>query len=245
MDAAPVVAVSPSFPTDPAVVIEPDPVYPVLERGLRLEQARVGSPSFGVTVPFPKGWARTDTDLVESKWAPPGSPLNTYLLRVKIVSGLRLTIEQALAQRRTALESVVTEWDLENESDDTFTATYVNDEHRRLAIERFLSLDGTDNAFVTIAVIGRVADREGLSDLWPGSRRRAPALEAVGLDRVQHLVGSGPVRLRTCTQSRRFAATWLTRSTVTPPGQPLCSTVTDGFSPASVIGSAESSHSGC
>lgn len=165
MDAAPVVAVSPSFPTDPAVVIEPDPVYPVLERGLRLEQARVGSPSFGVTVPFPKGWARTDTDLVESKWAPPGSPLNSYLLRVKIVSGLRLTIEQALAQRRTALESVVTEWDLENENDDTFTATYVNDEHRRLVIERFLSLDGTDNAFVTIAVIGRVSDREGLSDL--------------------------------------------------------------------------------
>lgn len=165
MDTAPVVAVSPSFPTDPPVVIEPDPVYPVLERGLPLGQARVGSPSFGVTVPFPKGWARTDTDLVESKWAPPGSPLNTYLLRVKIVSGLRLTIEQALAQRRSALESVVTEWDLENESHDTFTATYVNDGYKRLAIERFLSLDGTDNAFVTIAVIGRVSDREGLSDL--------------------------------------------------------------------------------
>ncbi len=109
IDTAPVVAVSPSFPTDPPVVIKPDPPYPVLERGLPLHPVRVGSESFGVTVPVPKGWARTDTDLVESKWAPPGAPLNSYLLRVKIVSGLRLTIEEALEQRRTALESVVTD----------------------------------------------------------------------------------------------------------------------------------------
>ncbi len=165
IDTAPVVAVSPSFPTDRPVVTVPDPDYPVLERGLPLHPVRVGSESFGVTVPVPKGWERTDTDLVESKWLPPGSPLNTYLLRVKIVSGLRLTIEQALEQRRTALQAVVTEWDLENENTDTFTATYVNDQHKRLAIERFLSLDDTDNAFVTIAVIGRDSDREGLNDL--------------------------------------------------------------------------------
>ncbi len=165
IDAAPVVAVSPSFPTDPPVVIEPDPDYPELRRSLPLQRVRVGSDSFGVTVPVPKGWTRIDTDLVESKWAPPEAPLNTYLLRVKIISGLRLTIEQALEQRRAALESVVTEWDLENGGDDTFTATYVYDEHRRLAIERFLSLDGSDAAFVTIAVIGRVVDREGLNDL--------------------------------------------------------------------------------
>ncbi len=165
IDTAPVVAVSPSFPTDPPVVIEPDPSYPVLERGVPLHRVRVGSESFGVTVPVPKGWARTDTDLVESKWAPPGAPLNTYLLRVKIVSGLRLTIEQALEQRRDALASVVTEFDQETYGEGTFAATYVNDEHKRLAVERFLSLDGSDNAFVTIAVIGRVTDREGLYDL--------------------------------------------------------------------------------
>jgi len=40
-----------------------------------------------------------------------------------------------------------------------------DDEHRRLALERFLALDGTDTAFVTIAVIGRLSDREGLNDL--------------------------------------------------------------------------------
>lgn len=165
IDTAPVVAVSPSFPTDPPVVIKPDPPYPVLERGLPLHPVRVGSESFGVTVPVPKGWARTDTDLVESKWAPPGAPLNSYLLRVKIVSGLRLTIEDALEQRRTALESVVTDWHLENDGADTFTATYVNDDHKRLAVERFLSLDGSDTAFVTIAVIGRESDREGVNDL--------------------------------------------------------------------------------
>ena len=116
-------------------------------------------------MPVPVGWARVDTDLVESKWAPPGADLNTYLLRVKIVSGLRLTIEQALEERRSALEAVVTEFHVDDQTADTFVATYVNDAHRRLAMERFLSLDGSSTAFVTIVVIGRVEDRDGLIDL--------------------------------------------------------------------------------
>ena len=165
IDPAPVVAVSPSFPTDPPVVIKPDPPYPVLERGLPLQPVRVGSESFGVTVPVPRGWPRTDSDLVESKWLPPGAPVNSYLLRVKIISGLHLTVEQAMEQRRDDLASVVAEFDQETYGDGTFAATYVNDGHRRLAIERFLSLDDSDSAFVTIVVIGRVTDREGLYDL--------------------------------------------------------------------------------
>lgn len=165
IDATPLAASSPSFPTDPPVDVRPDPDLPALEPSLRTKPERVGSTAFGVTVPVPDGWARTDTDLVESKWAPPGAPLNTYLLRVKIVSGQRLAIDNALEQRRGALESVVTEFDLEYQTSDTFVATYVNDGYRRLAMERFLSLDGSDNAFVTVAVIGRLSDREGLNVL--------------------------------------------------------------------------------
>ena len=165
IDAAPLAASSPSFPTDPTVEVSPDPGFPALEPPLRVKPERVGSKAFGVTVPAPDGWERTDTDLVESKWAPPGAPLNTYLLRVKIVSGQRLTIDRALEQRRSALESVVTQFDLEYQTSSTFVATYVHDHYRRLAMERFLSLDGSDNAFVTIAVIGRLSDRAGLNDL--------------------------------------------------------------------------------
>lgn len=166
MTTAPLAASSPSFPTDPPIEVLPDPKYPALETGTRFgKPVRVGSDSFGVTVRVPAGWGRTDTDLVESKWAPIGSPLNTYLLRVKIISGQHLTVRQAREQRRAALSSVVTEWQLEDETVDTFVATYVNDDYRRLAMERFLSVDGSDAAFVTVAVIGRVEDRAGLKDL--------------------------------------------------------------------------------
>jgi hypothetical protein len=162
--AAPVAGESPSYPSDPEVVVLPDPVTPALEPALPLHEARMGSPAFGVTIPVPDGWARTDDDLVQAKWEPPGAPLNTYLLRVKIVSGLHLTVGQALAQRLEALESVVTDFDLETRTDDTFVASYVNDSYRRLAMERYLSL-GTSGAYVTIVVVGRLSDRVGMADL--------------------------------------------------------------------------------
>lgn len=162
--AAPVAGESPSYPSDPEVGVLPDPDIPALEPAVPLHVARVGNRDFGVSVPVPDGWARTNNDLVEAKWAPPGAPLNTYLLRVKIVSGLHLTVEQALEQRMEALRSVVSEWDLESQTEDTFVATYVNDSYRRLTMERYLSL-GSTGAYVTIVAIGRLRDRVGLADL--------------------------------------------------------------------------------
>lgn len=162
--AAPVAGESPSYPSDPEIAVLPDPDTPALEPAQPVHEARVGSKTFGVRVPVPDGWARTDNDLVEAKWAPPGAPLNTYLLRVKIVSGLHLTVDQALEQRIEALRSVVSEWDLESQTEDTFVATYVNDSYRRLTMERYLSLGGT-GAYVTIVAIGRLRDRVGLADL--------------------------------------------------------------------------------
>lgn len=162
--AAPVPGESPSYPADPEVEVLPDPDTPPVEPALPLHEARLGTPAFGVTVPVPDGWARTNDDLTQAKWEPPGAPLNTYLLRVKIVSGLHLTVEQALQQRVEALESVVSEWDLEARTDDTFVASYVNDSYRRLAMERYLSL-GTSGAYVTIVMVGRLSDRVGMADL--------------------------------------------------------------------------------
>lgn len=162
---APVEGESPSFPSDPVVTVLPDPDTPALEPALDLHDERVGSRAFGVRVPVPDGWVRTDNILEETKWEPVGAPVNTYLLRVKIISGLRLSVAQALADRRDALRSVVQDFELESQSADTFVATYVNDRYRRLTIERFLALDGTDAAYVTVVVIGRERDRVGMTDL--------------------------------------------------------------------------------
>lgn len=162
--AAPVAGESPSYPSDPEVAVLPDPDIPPLEPAVPLHDARVGNRDFGVSVPVPDGWARNNDGIDQTSWKPAGAPLNTYFLRVKIVSGLHLTVEQALEQRMEALRSVVSEWDLESQTEDTFVATYVNDSYRRLTMERYLSL-GSTGAYVTIVVIGRLRDRVGLADL--------------------------------------------------------------------------------
>ena len=62
---------------------------------------------------------------------------------------------------------------------------------------------------------GRHQRRQGLPELAGRVRCR-------GCHAVEHGVRGRPVgSLRTCTHSSRFAATWTTRSTVTPPGQPV------------------------
>lgn len=167
--ADPVAGESPAFPSDPVVNVLPDPDTPALEPALDLHDERMGSKAFGVRLPVPDGWVRNDRLLEETSWALPSTPLNTFLLRVKIISGQRLTVAQALADRRDTLESVVTGFELESQTADTFVASYVYDNYRRLTMERFLSLDGSpgaeDQAYVTIVAIGRERDRVGLADL--------------------------------------------------------------------------------
>jgi hypothetical protein len=167
-DALPVPASSPQFPAGQAEVL-PDPTDPPMPTALDLETEKVGNTSFGVEVSTPVDWLRSDPDFVESKWNPPGMPLNTYFLRVKLITSLRLSVEQARDARIEALGEVVDELKVETQTDDTFVATYISEDHRRLAMERFLSLDGTedptDPAFVTVVVVGRIGDRDGLGDL--------------------------------------------------------------------------------
>lgn len=160
---SPVIGRSPSFPSDPPVNVLPDPTTATLSAALPHHRERVGTKGFGLRLPVPDGWGRTDTSLSEAKWFLPNAPLNTYLLRVKIVSGLHQSVEMALGDRRVTLASVVTDFDLESVTADTFVASYVNDNYRRLAMERFIAKDG--EVFATIAVIGRLSDRDGLQDL--------------------------------------------------------------------------------
>lgn len=162
--AAPVPAESPSYPVDPVHVL-PDPTNPPLEPALDAHYERVGQEPFTLRIPVPDTWSRTNSNLGEWKWFLEGTPLNTYLLRVKLVGNQNLTIPSALSARIDALAGATQQFTMESRTVDTFIATYVNDNYRRLTMERFISVTGDDSAYATIAVIGREVDRAGLSDL--------------------------------------------------------------------------------
>ncbi|WP_205472864.1 hypothetical protein [Nocardioides sp. SYSU D00038] len=160
---APVPATSPSVPAG-RVEVSPDPADPPLAPGLPLRLDTVGS-SFPVELQVPERWQRTTSDEVEWKWKPPGLPENTYFLRVGLVSSQRLTLAAAVQRRLDLLRADVDELVVEERTGDSLRITYVTGGHRRLALERWLSVDGSDAAQVTVAVIGREVDRAGLTDL--------------------------------------------------------------------------------
>lgn len=165
--ARPITAVEPAWPAEPPKVV-PDSTFPALAPGLRTHPATVGAPPFTLTVPVPNGWVRSDSNAGEWKWFPNDDfEPNTYFLRVRL-NGLNKSVPAALTERIGALDDAAGVQDLhvETQTTDSFTSTYVFDEHVRLAMERFLpGPDGT--AIGSIALIGRVSDREGMAELFP------------------------------------------------------------------------------
>ncbi len=171
----PLVAVSPAYPQAIPITVKPDPAFPALLPGVPLERERLGG-KYGITVSGPRGWVRNITD-VQGEWnyAAPAAPLNSYVLRIKLIGNMRATVASALSTRMSQLENAgaVERWNLENQGPDSFVATYVqvdpeNDPfsgYTRLTMERFLTLPGNDNAQVEVAVTGRLRDRSGLADL--------------------------------------------------------------------------------
>ncbi|MFC5492084.1 hypothetical protein [Nocardioides caricicola] len=167
-EAHPIEAVEPSWPGAPTKVV-PDSAYPALAAGVRTRPETVGSPPFPLSLPVPRGWVRTNPTSGEWRWYPDDDyEQNTYFLRVRQIGNLYSPVPKALADRITALDDAesVKDFDVESQTADSFTATYVSDEHRRLAMERFLP--GPDgNAIASVALIGRIADRDGMVDLFP------------------------------------------------------------------------------
>ena len=166
--AAPIAAVEPTWPGEPPK-IEPDSTFPALAPGTKTHPETVGSAPFALRLPVPNGWVRTNSAAGEWKWHPSKDfELNTYFLRVGQVGAGHQPVAKALSSRIAALDGAesVKDFDLETQTTDSFTATYVSEEHRRLAMERYLP--GPDgNAMVWIALIGRVADRAGMAELFP------------------------------------------------------------------------------
>ena len=103
-------------------------------------------------------------------FAVPDNPPNTYLLRVGIDAGDRVSITVARESRIAALEDAETNGALEHvvveeRFDDGFTATYLDGGHQRVTMERWLPQPDSTQAYAAIAVTGRESDRAGMADL--------------------------------------------------------------------------------
>lgn len=166
--AAPVPARDPSIPVIPVEVL-PDPTTPPpLQPGLPLRARTVGTAPFDLTVPVPRGWVQTNpTSGAWNFYPPPGLTLNTYFLRVRLIGNNYRTISAARDGRISDLENAsdVADLHLEKRTAGGFVADYVADQHRRVAMEEFLSPTGSTTAYAWIALIGREVDRPGLKDL--------------------------------------------------------------------------------
>jgi len=173
----PLVAASPSYPQAVPITTLPDPDFPALLPGVTLHDIHLGDQTYGIDVRTPLGWRRNTTGVQgEWAWAPPGAPLNTYVLRIKLVGNMRLDLEPAILERidRLAAAASVKRFTLEAQGADSFTATYLQvnpDEpdllqgYLRLTMERYLTLPNASGAQVEVAVTGRLTDRAGLASL--------------------------------------------------------------------------------
>lgn len=167
--ADPVPASSPSYPAMPAVVIA-DPDFATLRPDVPLREATVGTPPFDLTLPVPGHWSRTNPTSGEWRWYPPPEFVaNTYFLRVRLIGNSYQTVATALDQRINALKGAgdVSDFHVESRTADGFVASYVTDQHRRVAVEQFIASPDSDQAYAWIALIGRERDRAGLEDLFP------------------------------------------------------------------------------
>lgn len=165
-ESTPVAASSPSVPTNPPVEVLPDPSTPALATDLPTHRETVGQAPFSLSLPVPDGWSRSNSRPGVWTWMVPTNPDRTYLLRVTLPSGFS-TIPTALADRIAALDGAtgIEEFEVESQTADGFVASYVLDGYRRVTMERFLSLDGSQTVYTSIALIGREVDRAGMTAL--------------------------------------------------------------------------------
>lgn len=169
-DPEPVPAVSPAYPVNEYDVL-PDPGIAPLGTRLPLHVARFRAGGLPMTASVPVGWRRVPLTGRDSwNFADPGNPPNTYLLRVGIVAGNRVSLNVARENRITALEDAETNGNLEHlvieeRGDAGFTATYLDESYQRVTTERWLARPGSTEAFAVVAMTGRETDRAGMADL--------------------------------------------------------------------------------
>lgn len=164
--ALPVPAEDPSYPVV-EYDVTPDPGLAPLPTGIALARTRLRFGGTPLELAVPRGWTVGGKP---GKWiySSPDQVQNSYYVRVETLNNQR-SVGVELNSRIDALREAQSDGNLdhvlvEEESDDEFVATYLQGGYQRVSMERFLDL-GTTSAYVTIAVIGRERDREGMADL--------------------------------------------------------------------------------
>jgi hypothetical protein len=161
----PVPAQDPSYPVV-EYDVEPDPTVAPLATGLPLHRVRMVEGQTRLSAEVPRGWDVNPTE-PGANWnvVVGDNPQNTYIVRVTDYRMSSVTVTRQY--RMSALRQSQTERNLEHlvftdEDEDSFTATYLFDGYRRIAMEKFQVVGAT---VVSVSVVGREVDREGMLDL--------------------------------------------------------------------------------
>jgi hypothetical protein len=183
----PVPAVSPAVPTPPAVSLLPDPSTPALAPSVPLERVELRSSRRGpgLAVEVPVGWVVNKELEGDPVWnvGPPESLNYTYKLRIAFVAGAHQAVGVAKMTRKAELASAEDNNDISDvtylaETEEAFIATYVQGDHLRVTMERWLTR-GSETAYADISVTGRKVDQDGLSDLLDRVAASAEPLDAL------------------------------------------------------------------
>ena len=164
----PMVASGPAYPYTPPIEVLDDPEEPgPLRAPFDTHKDTLGGGPFAVTFPVPVGWVRTNTNPGEARWTLPGNPPDTYSVRVELVGSQTRTPEQQISLRISDLQSAtgVSDFRVVDQTDNQLIFTFVQDQHRKISVIRWVSPRGGSNAEVEIAATGRLPDRPGLEDL--------------------------------------------------------------------------------
>lgn len=164
----PLAASEPAYPYTPPIEVLPDPeTPPPLRAPFDTREDTLGGGPFAVTLPVPVGWLRTNTAPGEARWKPAGSGDFTHSMRIEMVASQTRTPESQVALRISDLQSSTGISDLRilGQTSNQLVFSFVQDQHRRVSVIRWVSPRGGTNAEVEVAATGRVADQRGLEDL--------------------------------------------------------------------------------
>ncbi|WP_248583577.1 hypothetical protein [Nocardioides sp. InS609-2] len=166
--AAPVPAMSPSLPVDPAPLARPDADTPALQPGLTYVDDMIGANGFEVKLRSPEGWTKVIIGAAEAKWVVQGNRLNTFLLRVESVESQRQSVERIKSERIEDLRRLTKNFRLVQETETSIQIIYVDDNGlTKYGNVRWIDDPDpdSDQAVVEIAANGRERDQPGLLDL--------------------------------------------------------------------------------
>ena len=162
----PVPAARPEMPIEAPRPFTPDPELPALQPGIAMRQATLGIGKFEILFPAPRGWRINAVASNEWKWKQPGTPNNSYVMRIEQIDSQDISIEDAIDIRIERMLDEQEDVVVLDRGADSLEYTYRSNEgNKRHSFMRWLDLDSSGQADVEIVVHGRDQDARGAKDL--------------------------------------------------------------------------------